>query len=144
MSEKEDIVSKLRRFSAWGWEDLLTRAAAEIERLLAELDAVNTRFHELTTPTGREIELQSEVRRLHNALKNAEGRSIDNKSRLRDANAEIEQLQRRLEACRRYFEHCERVSLSAQHATCDSGEMQVRMALKREAIEAARAAEGGE
>ena len=50
----------------------------------------------------------------------------------------VEGLQRRLEACRRYFEHCQRVSLSAQHAACDSGVMRVRVALMREAAEAAQ------
>lgn len=48
----------------------------------------------------------------------------------------IGDLERRLEACRRYFEHTERVSVSSQHAACDSSLMDVRMALKREAKEA--------
>ena len=48
---------------------------------------------------------------------------------------QIEQLRRTAEACRRYFDHCQRVSLSARHAGSDSGEMAVRMALKKEAEE---------
>jgi len=35
----------------------------------------------------------------------------------------IDDLDRAVEASRRYFEHCERVSLSARGAVCDSGEM---------------------
>ena len=38
-----------------------------------------------------------------------------------------------IHACYRYFEHCQRVSLSARHAGCDSGEMAVRLSLKEEA-----------
>ena len=47
---------------------------------------------------------------------------------------EYEQLQRAVEACSRYFEHCERVSVSQQRS--DSGQMNVRMALRNEAREA--------
>ena len=43
---------------------------------------------------------------------------------------------RAIEACKRYFEHCRRVSISAGHKGCDSGEMAVRMALKGEAVAA--------
>jgi hypothetical protein len=53
-----------------------------------------------------------------------------------EAASEIERLRRQVEASRRYFEHCQRVSLSARHAGCESGEMDVRMSLKREAEEA--------
>lgn len=41
---------------------------AENERLRAELDAANTRFSEMNTPTGREIELAAEVKRLRKAI----------------------------------------------------------------------------
>ena len=47
---------------------------------------------------------------------------------------EHERLQRAVEACSRYFEHCERVSVS-QHRS-DSGQMAARMALRNEAREA--------
>ena len=47
---------------------------------------------------------------------------------------EYERLQRAVEACSRYFEHCERVSVSQSRS--DSGEMAVRMALRNEAREA--------
>ena len=46
---------------------------------------------------------------------------------------EGERLQRAVEACSRYFEHCERVSVSQQRS--DSGQMAVRMALRNEARE---------
>lgn len=45
-----------------------------------------------------------------------------------------ERLQRAVAACSRYFDHCERVSVS-QHRS-DSGQMAVRMALRNEAREA--------
>lgn len=45
-------------------------------------------------------------------------------------------LERKLEACRRYFEHAERISVSANHAASDSALMNVRMSLKQEAKEA--------
>lgn len=48
----------------------------------------------------------------------------------------IETQERTIEACRRYFEHCERVSVSARGKGCDSAEMSVRMALHREARDA--------
>ena len=38
--------------------DFCDEAIAEIERLRAELDAANNRFAAMSTPTGREIELQ--------------------------------------------------------------------------------------
>ena len=47
---------------------------------------------------------------------------------------EHERLRRALDACGRYFEHCERVSVS-QHRS-DSKQMYVRMALRNEAREA--------
>ena len=47
-----------------------------------------------------------------------------------------EQLSRTVEACRRYFEHTQRVSVSSN--SCKSGQMAVRMALKAEAAEAVR------
>mgnify|MGYP006268980323 CR=1 FL=1 len=47
---------------------------------------------------------------------------------------EHERLQRAVEACSRYFEHCDRVSVSQQRS--DSGQMGVRMALRNEAREA--------
>ena len=40
------------------------RLRAENERLRAALDAANTRFHEMNSPTGREIELGHEVQQL--------------------------------------------------------------------------------
>jgi hypothetical protein len=36
----------------------------EAERLYADLDAANNRFHRMNSPTGREIELQAELQRL--------------------------------------------------------------------------------
>jgi len=45
----------------------------------------------------------------------------------------IDDLDRAVDASRRYFEHCERVSLSARGAGCDSGEMAVRQSLKQDA-----------
>lgn len=40
---------------------------------------------------------------------------------------------RAVEACRRYFDHCERVSVTAEGKDCNSIEMAVRMSLKSEA-----------
>ncbi len=40
---------------------------------------------------------------------------------------------RAVEACKRYFEHCERVSISGEGKGCDSVEMSVRQSLKKEA-----------
>ena len=37
------------------------QAADEIDRLRAELDAANTRFGDMSTPTGREIELRLQL-----------------------------------------------------------------------------------
>ena len=54
---------------------------------------------------------------------------------------ERERLQRTVEACSRYFEHCERVSVS-QHRS-DSGQMAVRMALRNEAREAVQTQKEG-
>lgn len=48
----------------------------------------------------------------------------------------VKRLQMQTEACRRYFEHCQRVSLSARHARTDSAEMSVRMSLREDAINA--------
>jgi hypothetical protein len=45
----------------------------------------------------------------------------------------LELLRRAVYACYRYFDHCEMVSVSAQHKGCDSGQMNVRMSLKDEA-----------
>jgi hypothetical protein len=47
--------------------------------------------------------------------------------------ADRDRLDRAVEACRRYFDHCRRVSLSARGAGCDSAEMDVRMSLMNEA-----------
>ena len=47
---------------------------------------------------------------------------------------EHERPQRAVEACSRYFEHCERVSVSQRRS--DSGQMDVRIALRNEAREA--------
>jgi len=65
----------------------------------------------------------------------AEGAPLLGESRrsLRAVLAELDRLDRAAEAAKRYFEHCRRVSLSARHAGCDSGEMNVRMALMKEA-----------
>lgn len=41
--------------------------------------------------------------------------------------------ERTIEACARYFDHCERVSLSARGVGCDSAEMDVRQSLKSDA-----------
>ena len=49
---------------------------------------------------------------------------------------EHERLQRAIEACSRYFEHSERVSVSQSRS--DSGQMAVRMALRNEAREAVK------
>lgn len=43
----------------------------------------------------------------------------------------VTELERILEACWRYFDHCLRVSLPSE--SCDSGEMMVRMTLMRDA-----------
>lgn len=53
--------------------------------------------------------------------------------RLCETEAELDKLDRAVEACRRYFDHCRRVSLSARGAGCDSAEMDVRMSLMNEA-----------
>jgi len=50
---------------------LMREAAEEIERLQSELDAANTRFTEMNTPTGREIELQEIAERLQSRLHEA-------------------------------------------------------------------------
>ena len=50
----------------------------------------------------------------------------------------VKDLQKRLEACRRYFDHCERISLSSRHAGTDSIEMDVRMSLRGDAVEAVK------
>lgn len=51
---------------------------------------------------------------------------------------EIDDLERAVHAAWRYFDHWERVSLSAHGAGCDSAALDVRLALKREAIAALR------
>lgn len=56
------------------------------------------------------------------------------------AEAEVARLRAAVEAGYRYFDHCQRVSLSARHAGCNSPEMGVRLALMREAREAIKAA----
>lgn len=61
--------------------------------------------------------------------------SPNDQAALKAVLAQLETLQRTKEACFRYFDHRERVSLSARHAGCDSAEMGVRMALMREAKE---------
>lgn len=43
---------------------------------------------------------------------------------------------RAIEACKRYFDHCERVSISSRGKGCDSVEMAVRQSLKQEARDA--------
>ena len=43
---------------------------------------------------------------------------------------------RAIESCKRYFEHCERVSITGTGRGCDSVEMAVRQSLKREARDA--------
>ena len=51
----------------------------------------------------------------------------------------IEKQERTLEACRRYFEHCNHVSIASlvyAGKGCDSPEMSARMALYREARDA--------
>ena len=54
-----DILTRLRVASRNGIAtDTCDHAIAEIERLQAELAAANARFAEMSTPTGREIELQ--------------------------------------------------------------------------------------
>lgn len=40
---------------------------------------------------------------------------------------------RAVEACKRYFDHCERVSITGAGGGCDSIEMAVRQSLKKEA-----------
>ena len=52
-------------------ETLLAKSRADCVKLQAALDEANTRFHEMNTPTGREIELRQEVRRLREELDEA-------------------------------------------------------------------------
>lgn len=47
-------------------------------------------------------------------------------------------------ACFRYFDHCRRVSLSARGVDCDSGEMNVRMSLMKDAEISLGMSESGE
>lgn len=73
---------------------------------------------------------------------------VDDESRARFATAKelamflglcmvrIDDLDRAVDAARRYFDHSERVSLSAHHASSDSSEMAVRLSLKTEARDA--------
>jgi len=59
----------------------LSAALDETERLRAELDAANTRFAKMNTPTGREIELQCDNQRLRAIVDRfnpeADGETID-------------------------------------------------------------------
>jgi len=54
----------------------------------------------------------------------------DNKVEAEQLREQVEKMDRILEACWRYFDHCLRVSLPAE---IDSGEMMVRMTLMRDA-----------
>jgi hypothetical protein len=49
--------------------------------------------------------------------------------------SKIQELDRALYSAKRYFEHCERVSISGRGKGCDSAEMEVRMSLKQEAYD---------
>lgn len=51
--------------------DAYVAQCEEIEQLRKALDESNTRFHEMNTPTGREIELKQEVQRLLEELHEA-------------------------------------------------------------------------
>ena len=54
-------------------------------------------------------------------------------SELQEARAEVERLEKILEACWRYFDHCRRITPSALGAARDSKEVVVRISLQWDA-----------
>jgi len=64
---------------------LLDAMRQELERLQAALNAANSRFHAMNSPTGREIELQAENQRLQAIVdrlpKDADGDILDTHAR---------------------------------------------------------------
>lgn len=58
--------------------------------------------------------------------------------------ARVRELEAIKYACFRYFDHCRRVSLSARGVDCDSGEMNVRMSLMKDAEISLGMSESGE
>ena len=56
----------------------------------------------------------------------------DDKTEIDRLREQVEKMDEILEACWRYFDHCQRVSLPRE--SCDSGEMMVRMMLMGDAM----------